>query len=522
MTDALGELAGGVGLFLLGMWLMTDGLRFAAGPALERILERSTETRLRGLAAGAGLTALLQSSSAVTVATIGFVNAGLLSLAQAMWVLFGANVGTTATGWIVAAIGLKLEVDALALPLIGTGMLLRMTSEQSRRGAVGTALAGFGLLFLGIDFLRGAFTGMGEEFRIPEGGSIGAIAMQLAVGLSLTVLMQSSSAALTVAISAAQGGLLSAQGAAAVVIGSNVGTTVTALIAAVGATPNARRAAMAHVLFNLITGVVALGLLPWLLGLLSVLRDYLGWKEEPAMQLALFHTVFNVLGVLLVWPLGERMATVLGGLFRGSEYDEGRPRHIDRTLLAVPSLALDALQQEIQRMRALAAEALCRALEDGGSQTPARNHGSIARLLDATASFIVELNRDRMSADTARRLPEILRAARYYESSAAQAVAAAQRHVETDVELLEQSVFHERYKELLQILSGEGSISDPSLAEAMEAMQSAYHATKARWLEAGSAGEVAVAAMDASLRRNSLLRRAIEQLAKGVKGAEPT
>jgi phosphate:Na+ symporter len=125
----IGGLAGGIGLFLLGMSLMTDGLKLAAGPALERILASSTQTRIRGLASGMLVTALVQSSSAVTVAAIGFVNAGLLSLSQALWVLFGANVGTTMTGWLVALVSMKFQIEALALPLIGLGMILRLAGE---------------------------------------------------------------------------------------------------------------------------------------------------------------------------------------------------------------------------------------------------------------------------------------------------------------------------------------------------------------------------------------------------------
>ena len=130
-----GGLVGGVGLFLLGMWMMTEGLKLSAGPQLEQMLARATRSRGRGLAAGVLVTVIVQSSSAVTVATIGFVNAGLLNLSQALWVLFGANVGTTMTGWLVAVVGLKFKIEALALPLVGLGMLLRMGGEAGRRGA---------------------------------------------------------------------------------------------------------------------------------------------------------------------------------------------------------------------------------------------------------------------------------------------------------------------------------------------------------------------------------------------------
>ncbi|MBU4045114.1 MAG: Na/Pi symporter, partial [Gammaproteobacteria bacterium] len=348
--SAIGGLLGGIGLFLLGMSLMTDGLKLAAGPALGRILTYSTKTRIRGLASGALLTAMVQSSSAVTVAAIGFVNAGLLTLGQSLWVLFGSNIGTTMTGWLVALVGLKFKIDLLALPLIGIGMALRLTGEHSRRGATGLALAGFGVLFLGIDMLQTAFSGFTSDFSLSEFDGVTGLLLMVLSGLLMTVLMQSSSASLTIVLTAAQGGLISIESAAAAVIGANIGTTVTALIAAIGATPNAKRAASAHVLFNVLTGIVALLMLPLLVALIAELRDLLQLDSAPAAFLALFHTVFNLMGVLLMWPLVDRLTHFLERRFRTTEEDEARPQHLDANVLGVPTLALDALHQEVRRM----------------------------------------------------------------------------------------------------------------------------------------------------------------------------
>lgn len=454
MIDGLGGLLagllGGVGLFIMGMELMTDGLRLAAGPALERILTASTRTRWRGLAAGALVTAVVQSSSAVTVATIGFVNAGLLNLGQALWVLFGANVGTTMTGWIVAVLGFGLKIDLLALPLIGLGVGLRVTGHGTRRGALGTACAGFGLLFLGIDVLRGAFGDVAQQISLPAGSDWRVVLTQLLAGLVLTVLMQSSSAALTLALSAAGAGLLSAHGAAAVVIGANIGTSVKAVLAALGATPNARRAASAHVLFNLLTGLVALALLPWLVQWLLQAMHALGLDDSPALTVALFHTVFNVLGVVLMWPLAGRLTRWLQARFRTAEEDESRPRFLDATVLAVPVLALDALHRELGRFRGLAARSLGTVFDlptlagdavaerAGGDDAAVRARLARARavalaLQRAVADFVVRLQRAEMSADSAARLPDMLRVARCAEvavelaDEAAEALAHAAR-----------------------------------------------------------------------------------------------
>ena len=149
----LAALLGGVGLFLLGMTMMSGGLKLSLGPALTRRLRDWTNGRLRGLLFGSVATALMQSSTATTVATIGFVNAGLLPLGQSLWVIFGANLGSTVTSWLIALIGFKFKLEAAALPVIGLGVLLHLSGAESRRGAAGSALAGLGLLFLGIGFL---------------------------------------------------------------------------------------------------------------------------------------------------------------------------------------------------------------------------------------------------------------------------------------------------------------------------------------------------------------------------------
>ncbi len=516
----IGGLAGGVGLFLLGMGLMTDGLRLAAGPALERILAYSTKTRLRGLTSGALVTVLVQSSSAVTVAAIGFVNAGLLSLGQALWVLFGANVGTTMTGWLVALVGMKFKIDLFALPLIGIGMMLRLTGEGGRRGALGTALAGFGVLFLGIDMLKETFSGVAADFTLPQWeGFAGVVAMVL-IGILMTVLMQASAAALVLAFSAAQSGLVSLEAAAAVVIGANVGTTVTALLAAIGATPNAKRAAAAHILFNLLTGAVALLLLPWLLGALGMLGTALGLDAAPAARLALFHTAFNLLGVALIWPLAGQLTRFLLARFRAAEEDEARPRHLDKNILAVPALALDALEREVRNLGGIALRAVHAAFS---AATPAhdRNRLIVARLSQAIAEFIAQLNRAGMTADSARRLPELLRVARYYEAAAELADEAVEASKEaaadTAAEILESSVAFRQRGEMLLERAAPAHVAPAPLDASLRDFEGDYQMLKSELLEAGAQGRLSVATMDARLRAASSQRRAVEQAVKAAR-----
>ena len=351
MLLIVGTFLGGLGLFLLAVSMISDGLKLAAGDALKEILARSTSTPLRGVASGLLVTAIVQSSSAVTVATIGFVNAGLLNLIQSLGIVYGANLGTTMTGWLVAAVGFDFKIEALALPLIGLGMLARLTGASRKLGAAGESLAGFGLFFIGVDVLQEAFQGLAADVDVgafaPQGGL--GLVLYVALGFFMTVATQSSSAAIAITLTAATGGVLGIDAAAATVIGANVGTTSTATLAVIGATANARRVAGAHVIFNLLTGIVALALLPLLIWTVRTSGEALGLEDAPAITLALFHTIFNLLGVLLMWPLTGRLAAFLERRFTTRAEMLSRPQYLDRNVMATPPLALDALKLELRR-----------------------------------------------------------------------------------------------------------------------------------------------------------------------------
>lgn len=514
ILHSLGTMAGGLGLFLLGMSLMTDGLKLAAGPALHRILSGATRTRWHALGSGVMVTALVQSSSAVTVATIGFVNAGLLALGPALWVLFGANVGTTMTGWIIALVGLKFKVEALAMPLVGLGALLRLTGEGRRVAAVGIAMAGFGLLFMGIALLQQAFDGLAGHFSLPQGDGPMAVLAQMGAGLLLTVLIQSSSAAMAITLTAAQGGLLDAQGAAAVVIGANIGTTATALLAAIGATPNARRAASAHVVFNLLTGMVALLLLPWLVAALGRAGEMLGLPPDPATQLALFHTAFNLTGVLLMWPLADGLTRWLQQRFRAREEDEAQPRFLDETVLAVPTLAIDALTGEVARAAEVVLRMLRRALAGARGEDLQSDQRIHASLDAAIEGFVERLHRATLSPVVGARLVVLLRTQRYHVACAEQALLASSLPLlRTDDPGLNGA--HARFVQAAEDLlanhgpSGLGPSTDPDAA--LGVMEARYEDLKQTLLGAGATARLSVIDMEQALRRYSALRRALEQ-----------
>lgn len=518
----VGGVAGGMGLFLLGMGLMTDGLKLAAGGALERILAKSTQTRLRALLSGILITAFVQSSSAVTMAAIGFINAGLLTLGQIMWVLFGANVGSTMTGWLVALVGMRIEVEAFALPMVGLGMLLRLTGPGTRRAALGLALAGLGLLFLGLDLFIKTFSGLHLDFALPQGETVADVLLLVLVGIGVAMLVQSSSATLAVALTAAQGGLLSQQGAAAVVIGANIGTTVTAVLVVLNATSNAKRAAAAQVLFNLFAAAAALALLPWLLSGIAAGRAALGFESVPAAELALFHTVFNVLGVVLIWPITGRFTAFLESRFGSAEEDEARPRFLDQTVAAVPVLALDALDREVRRMGSITLRLARQAavLACGERGVLERDERIVDRLNQSIAEFITRLNRGGMVPASAARLPRILRVARYYETAADQALEAVNAGCEVDglPPTSSSAAFHAQAEDIFAGADPNAGTLVPNVLEGMlGVLEERYQKLKAELLEAGASGIQPVRVMDARLRSASALRRAVQQVVKAAR-----
>jgi phosphate:Na+ symporter len=340
----ISALIGGIGLFLLGMTLMTEGLKTAAGGALRDVLGRFTGGPFQAFASGAALTALVQSSSATIVMTIGFVSAGLLTFAQAIGVIFGAAVGTTSTGWLVAFLGLKYSVSVLALPLVGVGALLHLLGRR-RVASIGLVVAGFGLIFVGIDTLQLGMTALADRFEL---GAISAEPLTgrlllVAIGILMTVVMQSSSAAVATTLAALHVGSIELDQAASLVIGQNVGTTVTAGLAALGASMPARRTALAHILLNTFSGAAALALLPIYLALMGAAARVGGF--DAAEQIALFHTTFTLVGVMVLLPLTRPYADIISRLVVDRE--PRLTRYLDASVRSVPSVAVEAARRTI-------------------------------------------------------------------------------------------------------------------------------------------------------------------------------
>ena len=325
---------------------MTDGLRSLAGNAMRSALMRFTQTPLSGAMTGAITTALLQSSSATTVATVGFVSAGLLQFDNALGIIFGANLGTTVTGWLVAILGFKLQLDTAVLPLIFIGASLKLFSG-GKYAKVGMAIAGFGLIFVGISTLQAAMgevQGIITPDQLPDDSWLGRLQL-VSLGIAATIITQSSSAGVATTLAALYARAINFAQAAALVIGMDVGTTVTAVIATLGGSVDARRTGVSHVLYNLITGAIALTLItPYVYLWDRFAPGQLGQNAE--IGLVAFHTCFNLVGVTLLLPFTRQFARLITRLVPNREptFTDG----LSEELLGQPDLALRAAQISIQ------------------------------------------------------------------------------------------------------------------------------------------------------------------------------
>ncbi len=518
--------AGGIGLFLLGMKLMSDGLKVAAGGTLRGILARWTTSFPRAATSGFLVTAMMQSSTAVIFTTIGFVNAGFLNLTQAVSVIIGSAAGTTATSWLVVVVGFDVDIKMLALPLIAIGMFLRILTPGGRRGPLGEALAGFGVFFLGLDLLREMFGDMNAPLLSTQqdAGGYWSLLPFLVAGFFMTLVTQSSSAAIAVTLTAVGGNVIPLAGGAAVVIGANIGTTTTSLFASLGATPNARRAAVGHVVFNLTTGIVAFLALPLVLLLVALIVPGPEPADNPALSLAVFHTLIQVSGLLLFWPFIPRLIVALEHRFRTQEEDQSRPRYLDSTAAGVPSLAVEALYHELQRIHARARASVQHVLstEDTSLKTIENDRHVINNLTLAAGTFIREAQKSDLPEDIARSLPAGLRVTQYCAEMAemAREILLLQPQLENITDKPLQSQLNTFRSEAVRVLQSTDSQREDYKAEqyalTMRTLQELYQQLKADVLRAGSEGRLSIAQMAHRLEEISHIRRALDQSVKAA------
>ena len=308
--ETLVSIVGGVGLFLLGMAVMTDGLKALAGTALKTVMEKAAATPLLGTFWGAVITLIVQSSSATTMTTIGLVSAGLLTFPQGLSLVFGANIGTTGTGWLVAAFGVRISLTAAALPIVFVGALLKVVG-RGRLAAAGSAIAGFALILVGLSTLQQGMGGLAESLHPSDLPTItnaaGAINLAglanvlllVVVGALMTTVMQSSTASIAVTLSALHAGAVGLDQGLALVIGQNIGTATSSAVAAIGASSTAKRLAAAYIAFKLVAALIAIALFPF------VTPAIVGAAQtiDATTLLAAYHTAYNLIGVAVLLPL---------------------------------------------------------------------------------------------------------------------------------------------------------------------------------------------------------------------------
>ncbi len=382
-VSTLFQLLGALGIFLFGMKVMSEGLQKVAGDRMKSLLARITGNRFSGVLTGLTVTCVVQSSSATTVMVVGFVTAGLLTLTQAIGVIMGANIGTTLTGWLVAVLGFKVKITAFALQACGVGFAMSFL-KGARVRQWGEALLGFGLLFIGLGLLKDAVPDIGSPedlawVQAVSGYGFGSVVLFVAIGTLLTVVLQSSSATMTLTLTLAALGWLPYELAAATVLGENIGTTITANLAAIGASRDAVRAARVHFLFNifgvtwalLLMGLVLLPVIDWMVpgdpnvdfallqGQDAAVADA---RSVVTTHLAAFHSVFNVVNTLLMVGFVKQLEKIALRWIKDddSEAPVERLRFLvaGATFVETPELVLIQVGQELQHIAGITRQML--------------------------------------------------------------------------------------------------------------------------------------------------------------------
>jgi phosphate:Na+ symporter len=342
-------ISAGVAILLFGMILLEEGFKvFTKGP-LQNILKKSTDKLYKSITTGALITALMQSSSLVTVITISFISAGLISLSGGIGLIFGANIGTTATAWLVAGFGLNIDISSIAMPMLVFGVIFSFQKKPSFKG-IGNVLAGLGFFFLGIYFMKEGFDVFKEHIDLTQyaiSGFLGVL-VYAGLGIVITTILQSSSATLALILTALSAGQIEYENALALAIGSNIGTTITAILGSLGSNVAGKRLAVAHLIFNVSAGLIALVLIFPLENLVNILAKWLYISQTDfTLKLALFHTIFNVMGVLIMIPFIKRLESFLLRVIKEKSHEKvDEPRFLNEAVLEFPGSAISTLIKE--------------------------------------------------------------------------------------------------------------------------------------------------------------------------------
>ena len=337
------KLLAGLGIFMFGMFLMEESIRNLAGRSFKGFIRTSTKGRIRSVLSGTLVTGVLQSSSAVSLMVLAFVGAGIMAMENAIGVILGSNIGTTITAWIVAFFGFKVNIEDYSLPLIGIGGLgLIFLGKSVRYSNISKLLVGFGFLFMGLDYMKTSVEELTQTFDVSSLPDYGILIYALA-GIILTAVMQSSSATIAIVLTSLNAEIIGFNAGAAMVVGANVGTTVTVLLGTIGGNQIKKRVALSHLSFNAVTAIVGLLLLPAITWLIVKVIGPVG--ENAVMGVALFHTIFNVIGVLLFLPFIGLLAKGLVKVY--PDKLRQTTKFIQNVTPEVSEAAIEALKNEV-------------------------------------------------------------------------------------------------------------------------------------------------------------------------------
>ena len=350
------EIAAGVAIFLFGMLALEEGFRAFSGGLLEKILKKSTNTLPKSLGFGIVSTTVMQSSSLVSVLTISFLSAGLIGLSQGIGIIFGANLGTTTGAWLVAGLGLKVNISAYAMPMLVFGIVLIFQKSKAMKG-VGYILAGLGFLFLGIHYMKEGFEAFKSTIDLSAYAVDGLKGLFIfaAIGIFATVVMQSSHATLVLIITALAAGQITYENGLALAIGANVGTTVTAVIGAMSSNIEGKRLAGAHLIFNMVTGLIAIIFINQIMFSVEHVSALVGIaNDDYTLKLAVFHTIFNLIGVIVMIPFINKLVVFLEKTLKTKEQkiDESSDsaKYLNESVLELPETSLAAIIRETKHL----------------------------------------------------------------------------------------------------------------------------------------------------------------------------
>ena len=369
------QFIGGLGMFLYGMESMADGLQKFAGNRLQRVLEILTSNRLLGVLVGAGVTAIIQSSSATTVMVVGFVNAGIINLLQATGIIMGANIGTTITAWIVSMsqLGDAFEVmkpGFYAPAIIGIGALLLVFAKSQKKKTIGEIMIGLGLLFIGLDFMSGSINPytdapiFAKAFEILGGNPL----LGMIIGALVTALLQSSSASVGILQTLAMNGIVTTNAAIYITLGQNIGSCVTAMLSSMGGSRTAKRAAVMHLTFNVI-GAIVFGSIGFIF---FSLRPAFAASNINAVQISIFHTIFNLSMTTLLFPFADVLVKISGMVVKEKAEEEpvaedaetaATLKHLDERIFESPAFAVETAALEVVHMGQITYENVVRAID---------------------------------------------------------------------------------------------------------------------------------------------------------------